>query len=777
MIFASGERLGAYEIVSLLGAGGMGEVYRARDTRLHRTVALKVVPPDRLADPEYKRRFLQEARAASALNHPNIVAVYDIAHDQGVEFLVMEYVSGKTLADLIPAAGMRDLLLVHYAAQMASALAAAHAAGIVHRDIKPANLIVTADSQVKVLDFGIAKLLETAPAAPHGMTDSLQPLTGRGIVLGTVGYMSPEQVRGEPLDHRSDIFSLGCVLYEMATGTRPFSRPTAIDSVAALLTEKPAPPTRSENPIPQSLQQIILRCLEKEPAARFQSACDIADELSVMRATTGARGSAWRISRRRFITTAGVTIVGIAGSAAYLLFLNTGTIDSIAVLPLINATGNPDDDYLAEGISQSITNRLSQTGLKVIAFSTALRMQKRDLDAALAGRQLNVATVMTGRITRRGNSLVVQAELVESSNGTQMWGEGFVRPLQDVQNFEEETAKRIAETLRLRLTAGETALMARHDTKDPEAHQQYLRGRYYWNKYTDEGFVRAIEFFNAALERDPTYALAYAGLAHAYGVQGADLFRAPRDVMPKAKSAALNALRLDDRLAEAHTALGIYALFYEWDWSLARSEFLRALALEPDNSNTLHFLAHYLVATGRIHEGIETARRSVESDPLSLIANAEYGFALYCGRRYADALRVLEKTLEMDRSFIFASWVKAQVLERVGRLEEAIAELQRVRSQKWDAIETELACAHALAGRPDTARRILAPVEAQEFVDYVLLAQAYAELRDADKVFAWLDRAYEQRSSQLAFLPADPKFDTVRNDPRFARILGKLNLA
>jgi serine/threonine protein kinase/tetratricopeptide (TPR) repeat protein len=773
---APSARLGAYEIVSLLGVGGMGEVYRAVDTRLHRTVAIKIVPPERVADPEQTRRFLQEARAASALNHPNIVAVYDLAQDNGLDFLVMEYVSGKTLTQLITPTGMQLELVVHYATQMAAALATAHAAGIVHRDIKPANVMVTADSQVKILDFGVAKLMEPLPAW-EGVTDSLQPITARGVVVGTVGYMSPEQVRGESLDQRSDLFSLGCVVYEMATGTAPFARATAMDSMAALLTEDPPSPTQHGKQIPRPLEQAILRCLEKEPDRRFQSARDLADALSTVGGALTATWPAMRLSRRQFVVGASATALAVTGTIAYLRLSGLGPIHSLAVLPLINATGNPENDYLAEGISQNVVNRLSQTELKVTAFSTALRIHERNLDPALAGRQLKVAAVMTGRVIRQGGSLIVQAELVNSSDGTQMWGEGFVRPLEDIQNFEEEIAKRIAETLRLRLTAGENARMARHDTRDAEAHRQYLKGQYYWNRYTDDGFVRAIESYNAALERDPGYALAYAGLAHAFSVQGADMLRPPRDVMPKAKSAALKALELDEEVAEAHNALGIYALFYDWDWPMAQREFQRALALGPDNPNTLHFYGHYLEAIDRVRAAIDTTRRAVDLDPLSLIVNAEYGFALYCGRKYTEALQVLQKTLEMDRTFIFASWMMAQVLERLGRYHEAIAELERVRPQNWDAIEIELACAHAAAGRAQVARGILASVEKREFVDNGLVAQAYAELQDSNAAFVWLHRAYEPRSSQLPFLRVEPKFDRVRGDPRFGAMLRKLNLA
>jgi TolB-like protein/Tfp pilus assembly protein PilF len=678
----------------------MGEVFRARDTRLGRMVAIKVLPHDKLADADRKRRFLQEARAASALNHPNIVTLYDIANDGGVDFLVMEYVPGKSLDRVIPSGGLPCAEAREYATQMASALAAAHAAGIVHRDIKPSNVIVTPESQVKVLDFGLAKLAvpghngsETADTQTVGPS-----LTETGVVMGTVGYMSPEQVRGEAVDHRSDIFSLGCVLYQMVTGGAPFARRTSAESMAAILRDDPKAVGEA---VPPDLEQAIRRCLAKDAARRFQSAIELGAALKTATAVTpggvpGAAGTG--LSRRYVMAGVGTAVVAAGAGAWWWRSTAAKQIDSLAVLPLTNATGDPANDYLAEGIAESVINRLSQTKLKVTARATAFRFRDKDLDPVAAGKQLNVGALMTGRLTKQGDQLVVQTELVNTNDGTQMWGDRFARPLAQMQAFEEEIARNIADTLRLRLTQAENTQLSKHDTADPEAYKAYLQGQYYWNKFTDEGFVKAIEYFTAATQRDPKYARAFAGLSHAYGVQAADTYRLPKDVMPKAKEAAETALRLDDSLAEAHTSLGIYNLFYEWDWPASKKELERARALDPKSSDALHFYSHYLESQGQSQEAISVMKEAADLDPLSLIVNNEYGYALYLGRKFPEAAQAWQKGVDMDRGFVMSQMELAQALERLGRADDALAAAKRaldVEASPGNMIE--LACAYAVA--------------------------------------------------------------------------------
>ena len=752
----------------------MGEVFRARDTRLGRTVAIKILAHDKLADPDRKRRFLQEARAASALNHPNIVTLYDISSDGVIDFLVMEYVPGKALDRMIPPEGLPASDVREYAIQMAGALAAAHAAGIVHRDLKPANMIVTPEGQVKVLDFGLAKLAGPGHADPGSDTRTIgAALTEPGVVMGTVGYMSPEQVRGELADHRSDIFSLGCVLYQMVTSRAPFARRTSAESMAAILRDDPAPLGKA---IPADLERTLRQALAKNPSERFQSAAELGTALK-------RQPIAERPATSRRYAIAGVGAAVVVAAAGTWWWRNAGAmqIDSLAVLPLTNATGDPANDYLAEGIAESVINRLSQTKLKVTARATAFRFREKDLDPVAAGKQIGVGAVMTGRVTKQGDRMVVQTELVNTSDGTQIWGEKFSRPVGELQAFEEEISRNIADTLRLRLTQTESIQLAKKDTASPDAYKAYLQGQYYWNKFTDDGFVKAIEYFTEATRRDPNYARAYAGLAHSYGIQAADVYRTPKEVMPQAKAAAETALRLDDGLAEAHTSLGIYNLFYAWDWPAAERNFQRALALDPKSSDALHFYSHYLESQGQTQEAIDVMKRAADLDPLSLIINNEYGWAFYLARRFPEAVQLFQRGIELDRSFVLSEMELAQALERLGRYDDAIEAVKKaLQVEASSSGLIELACAYAAAGRQPEARKVLEQVKklgTRQFVDFGMVAYAYAELHDTEETFRWLEKAYDQRSSTIFLLKVEAKFDPVRTDKRFGAFLQRMKLA
>jgi TolB-like protein/Tfp pilus assembly protein PilF len=742
-------------------------VFRAVDTRLHRTVAIKVLPADKLGDSDRKRRFLQEARAASALSHPNIVTLHDISSDQGVDFLALEYVRGTTLKDLIPAGGLAPADVLRYGAQIASALAAAHAVGIVHRDIKPANIMVTPEKQVKVLDFGLAKL--TPAVGPQDETRTVGHGTMPGVIMGTVAYMSPEQTRGEPLDGRSDVFPLGSVLYHAATGRLPFQGPSTLAIMHEIAAGKTAAASGVRSELGMEFDRVLDRAMAKDKQARA-TAAEMVEALEAMRLPSGpvAAPPATRELSRRWLIGAGGAAITAAGASVIWRMSTTGAAPSLAVMPLANATGDPQNDYVGDGIAGSVINRLSQTKLKVAAQTTAFRF--KNLDPMAAGKQLNVAAVMTGRVTRQGANLVIQAELVNAADGLQIWGEKFVRPLAEVQVFEEEIARTIADKLHVRLTQSENAQLARHGTENPEAYRLCLQGQYYWNKYTEEGFVKAIECFTQAIRLDPKYALAYTGLAHAYAVQGADNMRPPKEVMPKAKEAAHQAIALDDTLAAAHTSMGMCHLFWDWDWNTAESDFRRALQLDPQSSDTMHFYSHHLEAVSRADEATALMKRAAEVDPLSLVIRCEYGFAAYIARRFEESAQILHQALEMDRDFIFAPPLLAASLEQIGRAGEAIQLLERARASGSPGILLELACAYAAGGRAQDARRLLAELVDRgksEFIDPYFYAMITAHLHDRDGTVRWLEKAYEDRSTQIVWIKAEPKFDPVRDDKRF----------
>jgi serine/threonine-protein kinase len=783
-----GRALGHYRILSLLARGGMGEVYLSEDTTLGRKVALKLLPAAFTSDRERLRRFEQEARAASALNHPNIITIHEIDQVNGTHYLITEYVEGETLRQRIEREPLTINSVLDIAVQVASALAAAHAAGITHRDIKPENIMVRPDGLVKVLDFGLAKLAEQPIAAGQESGVNTQaPTVARlstapGMVMGTVGYMSPEQVRGEKAEAPSDIFSFGCVLYEMVTGQRAFARPTAAETMAAILRDEPPEIASSDK---GKLERVIRQCLEKSPSERFQSARDLGFALREMSSgsspvkSVSAPAKAYAQPALWIAAAVVLLLLGVG------LFMGRGkTIDSLAILPLANASDNPDAEYLSDGIAESIISSLSQLPrLRVMAGSTVFRYKGQEFDPRQVGHDLHVDAVLTGSLIQRGETLIIKTELVNVADGSQLWGEQYHLKFSDVLTVQEEIAKQISEKLRLKLTGEEQKRLAKQHTENTEAYRLYLLGRYYWNRRTLESLNRGIESFRQAIDNDPNYALAWAALADSYSLLGSAVGGlSPRETFPTAKAAALTALKIDDALAEGHTALAMVILRYDWDWPAAEREIRRAIDLNPNYALTHQWYADYLRWMGRSNEAIAEIKRAQDLDPLSLNIKTIAGSHFYHARQYDQAIEQYLKTLEMDSNFAQAHFHLGIAFVQMARYEEGIAALKKANTLSTGNphFVSALGHAYAVSGQRDEAMKILDRLKElaqQRYVSPHEMAILYAGLGEKEQAFVWLEKAYAERSWRLPNLKVEPRFDGLRSDPRFADLVRRVGLA
>ena len=815
-----GKRLGHYQVQALLGAGGMGEVYLAQDTRLDRAVALKILSAEFAADKNRMRRFEQEARSAAAINHSHIAHVYEIGEAEGKHFISMEYIEGETLRNEIHREKTSFPKLLKYLAQVAGGLAKAHEKGIVHRDLKPDNIMITRDGDAKILDFGLSKLIEPPKqtgggeeAPSHVATARISPHSTPGMVMGTVGYMSPEQAQGHvrEIDHRSDIFSFGCILYEAATGLRAFEGKDVLDSLHKIV-YAPTPQIKDTNSTtPDELQRIVRRCLAKEPEKRYQSIKDVGIELEELRqelkgvlgldktvqpaskgtAEIGATRSASSaeyvvsgISRHKLGALVALLLVaGIAAVGWYYFHSQNSkvAIRSIAVLPFTNVSKDAEMEYLSDGISESLINSLSQlSNVKVIARSSAFTYKGKETDLKEVANALGVEAILTGRVTQRGENLSISVELVNASDKTQMWGEQYDRKMSDLLAIQREIAREIVEKLKLKVS-GEEKGLAKHYTESNEAYQLYLKGRYYWDKRTAEALKKSIEYFNQAIEKDPSFALAYVGLADCYVVPAIRI--PPREAMPKAKAAALRALELDETLAEAHASLGRVLASYDWDWTSADREYKRAIELNPRYAVAHQWYGGYLAVMGRTNEALAERKRAQELEPLSLIINAELGMAFYYARDYDQAIEQFQKTLELDPNFPPTRAFLLAAYEQKGMYNEAIAEFKKAPPltgiSEVGFLRAGLGHIYAVSSKKSEARKLLAELKQlseQGYVPAPSIALIYAGLGEKDQAFAWLDKGYEQRAFQMQWIKIEPRWDSLRADPRFQDLIRRMGL-
>jgi serine/threonine protein kinase/tetratricopeptide (TPR) repeat protein len=836
------EQIAHYRILQRLGKGGMGEVFLGEDTKQHnRRVALKVLPSDLTQDQSRLRRFKQEARAILTLNHPNILTIFEIGKTDSTYYIATEFIEGDTLRQCLWRNQIKIDEAIGIAIQIAMALEAAHAAGIVHRDIKPENIMLrndrfVRDRLIKVLDFGLAKLLERdGPASdPEAATMTISN-TNPGAILGTTGYMSPEQAQGETIDTRTDIFSLGVVLYEMVAGRAPFTGPTDSHTRVSLIDHDPLPLSHYAPEVPRQLERIASKALAKDRSKRYQTITDLKIDLEQLREEITVSGSQLREdteldvgSRRTQITGRGPVATALRSrvgetemesaptvlpaerpgnitrykmaalivSAAVLLVLAAAAvyfkysqppINSVAILPFVNDSNEPNVEYLSDGITETIINSLSQLpNLKVMSRNAVFRFKGRDVDPMEVGRSLKVGAVLMGRVVKLDDRLVIKTELIDVSDGSQLWGAEYNNSLSDILSVQDEISRTISEKLRFRLTGQDEEKLSKRYTKDAEAYELYLKGRYFWNKRGEAGLRNGIKHFKAAQERDPNYALAYSGLADSYALLCDIGVVAPVNEMPLAKAAAQKSVDIDPFLAEGYTSRAFVKLAYDWDWKGAESDFKKALDLNPKYPTAHQWYASYLVQMGKFDRAREEIEQAQQLDPLSPIISSNAGLYSYFEHRYDDAITQYQRTLEIDPGFWVAHHYLGLAYAKKGSHDEAIRQLRGLLELPGDAglkdgaveknpeVAASLGFVYAKAGRPDEAVAIvgrLIDLSKQRYVSRLYMAIIYAGLGDRERTLDYLNQAYESRHPGLVLIRVDPIFDDLRSDERFKQLV------
>jgi serine/threonine protein kinase/tetratricopeptide (TPR) repeat protein len=788
-----GQTISHYRILEQLGTGGMGVVYKAHDSRLDRALALKLLPENMAQQPQALERFRREARAASALNHPGICTIYDVGEEGGRAFIAMEFIDGETLRNHIHGKALPREEVLKFGIQIAEALEAAHAEGIIHRDIKPANIFITKRGNAKVLDFGLAKLV------PKGIVngdsdsghESPESTSIVGIISGTPSYMSPEQVRGDELDARTDIFSLGLVMYEMATGRQAFGGGTGGAIIEAVLTRQPVS-VRSINPeIPASLEAIIDKALTKDRDRRYPSAANILADLQLLKREIDSVRTVREETARPALPSNPELLSSATNPGPSTATQQSGTIrrprvsraiSSLAVLPFENVSRDPENEYLSDGIAGSLINNLATVPkLRVMAQSTVFRYKGREIDPQAVGRELNVRAVLTGRVMQSGGALRIGTELVDVATGSQLWGAQFDREPGDIFVIQDEISNEISGKLRLRLTRAEKKRLIRRHTEDAEAYRLYLQGRHHWNLWTEEGFYKAIGYFQQAVERDPSYALAYTGMAESYVLLGWNSYLPPKDAFPKGKAAAMIALQLAPDLGEAHTPLAATLWLHEWEWPEAQTEFRLSLGLNPAYPTANHWYAEYTMTMGRQADSIAKMKNSQKLDPLSLIISVAIGWASYMARRYDEAIEQLLRTVELDPNYPMTYWILGLLYRITGRYDLAIAAGEKGVSLSGGSPLMRAALAHTYgkAGRAADARHVLddlTDLAKRKYVAPHFFAGIHIGLGDNDRAMDYLWKSWDEHCHWLIYLHIDPSMDELRSDPRFDDLLKRVGL-
>ena len=764
----------------------MGEIYRAHDEHLDRDVAIKVLPPQTFSDDSARKYFRKEALALSKLNHPNIATIHDFDTQQGIDFIVMEYVPGVTLNERIADHALTEKEITQLGLQLVEGLAAAHDQHVIHRDLKPNNLRLTPDGRLKILDFGLAKLAESP--TPDAETES------RGLAgVGTLPYMSPEQLRGERVDARSDIWGAGTVLYEMATRHFAFHEKTSTATADAILHKPPAPPGRLAFELSPGLEFVIMKCLEKEAENRYQSAKELAVDLRRLStpSSTNPITAANLRPRRRLVKTVIEGVIMLMIVVALLVAFNTGgwrdrllghdvqpQIGSLAVLPLTNLSRDPEQDYFADGMTEALITDLARTtNLRVISRTSVMHYKGSDESLPEIARELHVDAVVEGSVQRSENRVRITAQLIRGATDQHLWADSYERDLQDVLGLQDEVAHAITQQVEGKLSQQKVTPPQSSRPVNPEAYEAYLKGRYYWNKRDRASLEKSVDYFNQAIAKDPNYALAYAGLADVYVVLGPDWAMPPKDINEKAKAAAQKALEVDDSLAEAHTSLA--SIYHnEWNWVGAEREFKRAIELDPNYATAHQWYSIYLSTVGRFDESVKEATKAAELDPLSLIISASLGNRLIEARRYQDAASQCRKTLEMDPNFGLAHACIGTASVNEGHFQEGIPELKK-------AIEllpgspyfmAQLGMAYAQSGDRAQAQKVLDQMKKSSppHLPNYSIAMVYATLADKAQTVSWLKKGYEEHNDDMIYMKIEPVFDPVRSDPRFQDLIRRI---
>ena len=806
-----GRQIGPYSILEKLGSGGMGEVYLARDVRLGRKVALKLLEPHLVGDSNTRTRFLREARLASSLDHPNICTIHEVGEMEGRPFMAMQFVQGQTLRQVIGGRPLELDALLSIALQVADALAAAHMRGIIHRDIKPANIIVTARGQAKVLDFGLAKLLEQKE------DEATTHLTMTGAIMGTPACMSPEQARGESVDHRTDIFSFGVVLYELATGRIPFQGRSRADVISALLNQPHVPAAELNKKIPSRLSEVIDRALQKAPPERYHSMSQMIQDLRQVIAEAGGLDHLFKSSsvplgviphvpiRRRtyFGRIPGpaalallVVVAAVLIGVSFLVYQSWSRqklsaaqrlapqpqIKSIAVLPFKPLVVADRDEALELGMADTLINKLSSMNAIVVRPISAVRKYTNlEQDALAAGQEQKVDMILDGSIQKSADKVRVSVRLTQVADGQQLWAESFDEKFTDIFYLQDRVSEKVVGLLAIKLTGQEQTLLTKRHTQDAEAYELYLKGRYQLNRLTDDGFRKGRDYFQQAIARDQKYALAYSGLAIAYNMLGGFNALAPKEAYPKARDAATKALELDDTIVEAHAALGEIKMSYDWDFFGAEQQLRRALEINPSNSNAHKINGLYLIAMSRFDDALAEMKRAHELDPLSLEPTIAMADVFYFQRQYDQAIAQYQKALEMDLNSGLSYWAIGRTLTAKGSYNEAIPLLEKSIPLSGDSPDepAELARTYALAGKREEALKILDELKrlsGRKYISPTVIATIYGALGDKDQAFAWLNKAVDGRDFILVLLNVEPMFDPLRDDPRFTALVKRVGL-